>query len=118
MVIHFNVNGIAVKRMMTRKVRGIATGIGSILGVPQDSVEIERSQDLSAGGIGFVIEVDVNVDDNIDYQQLMQKAIDRGALAEMFRKYWKMEGVPVITGLDCKMVQTALHQRLDTSGSV
>ena len=119
MMIRFNVNGIGVKRMMTRRVKGIAKGISSILGVPEDAVEIERSQDLSAGGIGFVIEVDVNVYDNIDYQQLMQKAIDRGALAEMFRKYWKLEGVPVITGLECKMVQP-VHQRveMETSGSV
>ena len=102
--------------MSTRRVKGIAKGISSILGVPEDAVEIERSQDLSVGGIGFVIEVDVNVDDNIDYQQLMQKAIDRGALAEMFRKYWKLEGVPVITGLECEMVQTA--SRSDTSGAV
>ena len=35
--------------------------------------EEERSHDLSAGGFGFVIKVDVNVDENIYYQQLMQK---------------------------------------------
>ena len=51
----------AVMRNIERKQR-IATGISTILGVPQDAVEIERSQDLSAGGFGFVIEVDVNVD--------------------------------------------------------
>ena len=106
-VIQFAVNGMGLKKTMTRKVKGIAAGIAVILGVPQDAVEIERSQDLSAGGFGFVINVDVNVDDNIDYQQLMQKAIDRGALAELFRKNWKLQNIPVITSLDCKMMSTS-----------
>ena len=69
MVIQFAVNGIGLKSTMTRKVKRIAAGIAVILGVPQDAVEIERSQNMSAGGFGFVIEVNVNVDDDIDYQQ-------------------------------------------------
>ena len=117
MVIEFNVYGIGVKRIMTRRVKGIAKGISSILGVPEDAVEIERSQDLSAGGIGFVIEVDVNVDDHIDYKQLMQKAIDRGALAEMFKKYWKLEGVPVINGLECKVMSSSSETELHGAGT-
>ena len=107
MMIQFNVSGIGMKKRMTRKIKGIAAGIALILGVPQDATEIERSQDVSAGGFRFVIEVDVNVDDNIDYEELMQKAIDRGALAELCRKHWKLHKVPIITGLDCKMMCTS-----------
>ena len=46
----------------------------------------------------------------------MQKAIDRGALAEMFRKFWKLEGVPAVTGLECEMIKTASPS--NTSGAV
>lgn len=102
--IRFNVNGIGLNKQMTRKVKGIAAAISQILGVHQSAIVIERAHDLSSGGFRFVIEVDVNMDEKVNHQQLMQKAIDRGALAEIFKKYWKLQQVPVFTELDCKMI--------------
>ena len=78
-----------------------------ILEVHRSAVEIERAKELSAGGFRFMIEVDVNADENVDHQQVMKKAIDSGVLAELFRKYWKLQIVPVFSALDCKVMSAA-----------
>ena len=106
MMIQFKVNGIGLKKTMTRKVRGIAAGIASILGVHRSAIEIGRAQDLGVGGFQFVIEMDVNADHKVDYQGMMQKAINRGAFAEMFKECWKLQKVPVFSGLHCQMMST------------
>ena len=49
--------------------------------------------------------VDINEDESTGYEQLnerMQKAVDRGAVAMMFKKYWKLQNMPIISDLNCK----------------
>ena len=112
MVIQFTAKGTGLKKRMTRKVRGITDGIAFILGVDRSTIEIDKAQNLGAGGFRFSIEVDVNVDDNVDVEQLMQKAIDGGALAEMYRDCWTLQKVPVFIDLECKMMNTTSEMQI------
>lgn len=113
-VIEFDVKEDSINRKMAKRINGIKKEIMTILGVHKRAVDIEQAHYLKNGGLHMKIYVDVIGNKLTYYRASMQKVIDSGAVAEMFRKHWKMQRVPVITALRCARMESDIELNSDT----
>ena len=131
-IIQFDVFAPNLKRDMRRKINNIGAEIAAVLKVDRNAIDIEKAQYLGAGtagahstGNGFHFKMHVDVkrrDENashpagiergdqneeINHRAALQRVIDNGAMPMMFKKYWKLQQIPVIQGLDVERVREA-----------
>ena len=113
--IGFHIKERSLKNGNIRKIRGIKKEIISLFGAQKRSIDVERRQFLSADRIHLEFHVDINENENVDFQQKMQKAIDTGKIAVIFQKEWKLKGVPVISNLTCIRKSEIIEETVETS---
>ena len=112
-VIGFDVKEQCIRQRMARRMNGIKKDISVILGAHKRAINIEPGLYLSTGGFHLEVQVDVNENEEPDYKQTMQKAIDSGAVAEMFRIRWGLQNVPIISRLTCTQMATDIELNPD-----
>ena len=131
-IIQFDVLAPNLKSDMRRNINHIRNEIAAVLMVDKHAIDIEKAQYLGAGtagspsagnGFHFRMHVDVNSRDEnatpssthsarnedgseeINHRDALQKVIDNGSLPMIFKKYWKLQQIPVIQGLDVERVR-------------
>ena len=103
-VVQFTVLGLNAKhRKFQTRTRGIARDIADLLQLRRDLVEIEQPR-----GFGFRVNLYVNDVQykDMDYESVLEDAVNGGRLAEIIRNNWKLAKVPAIKDFKCTEMQS------------
>eukprot|EP01084_Bolivina_argentea_P189814 326343_1 len=104
-MIEYDVTGqvIVLNRKNANRTWKLNQQLAIILGQNKNIIDIERPHTIPGG---VQVHLNIHIIDNTGHQkdnleQIMQKAISNGQIAETMKNSWNLRGVPMISNLNC-----------------
>eukprot|EP01084_Bolivina_argentea_P122986 217963_1 len=109
--ISFNITGDDIKPALSTKTNDIKIEISRLLGIRGNLVEIPKPQIISEG-LKFEVFLFINnaYYKDLDYESIMNMALNEGKLLEIFKNYWEFSKPTVMNNLRYENVISEVQQ--------